>query len=286
MSTEQRETTDATTAPTVDDPVVEVRNAKVTFDEGETYVLDDVSMDIQRDEVLGIVGESGSGKSMFADALLDSIPDPGVLTGEILYHPESGETVDVLEQSDEELRRFRWEEVSMVFQGAMSSFNPTMKVGAHFEETLKAHDKSVADGMEFADELLGIEGVTEALDGRVSAPIEGKSSTVDSPSTGTAVLVTGDYENGRAGFTALGEPGRPAEDVGADAADAFIEHHVTDAAVDHYLADQLLPFLAFAGGRYSIPAVTEHVQSARTVLSAFGHDISIRNDEPPFVVQA
>jgi peptide/nickel transport system ATP-binding protein len=85
---------------------------------------------------------------------LDAIPDPGVLSGKIHYHRENGETIDVLELSDEELRQFRWEEVSMVFQGAMSSFNPTMKVGAHFEETLKAHDQSVAEGLEFARELL------------------------------------------------------------------------------------------------------------------------------------
>ncbi|WP_123539332.1 ABC transporter ATP-binding protein [Halosimplex salinum] len=154
MATDQRTTADATVHSTVEDPVVEVNNAKVTFDDGETYVLDDVSIDIERDEVLGIVGESGSGKSMFASALLDSIPDPGRLTGEILYHPESGGTVDVLEQSDEELRKFRWEEISMVFQGAMSSFNPTMKVGAHFRDTLKAHDKNVEEGMVFARELL------------------------------------------------------------------------------------------------------------------------------------
>ncbi|QLH79727.1 ABC transporter ATP-binding protein [Halosimplex rubrum] len=154
MATDQRSGSNAAVQSTVEDPIVEVTDAKVTFDGGDTYVLDDVSLDIERDEVLGIVGESGSGKSMFASALLDSIPDPGVLSGEILYHAEDGRTIDVLEQSDEELRQFRWEEISMVFQGAMSSFNPTMKVGTHFKETLKAHDANVDEGMEFARELL------------------------------------------------------------------------------------------------------------------------------------
>ncbi|MFB6138842.1 MAG: ABC transporter ATP-binding protein [Halosimplex sp.] len=137
-----------------DDPIVEVRNISVTYDEGETYVLNDVSMDLERREILGVVGESGSGKSMFASALLDAIPDPGLLTGKVLYHGADGETVDVLELDHEELYRFRWEEISMVFQGAMSSFNPTMKVGAHFRETLKAHDKNVEEGMAFARQLL------------------------------------------------------------------------------------------------------------------------------------
>lgn len=166
-----------------------------------------------------------------------------------------------------------------------ASIDPIERCDRGALQSMAVHSIETADlaAADVADRQ--IEGVTEALDGRVSAPIESESSTVESPSTGTAVLVTGDYENGRSGFTALGEPGRPAEDVGAEAADAFLEHHVTDAAVDRYLADQLLPVLAFAGGRYSIPAVTEHVQSARTVLSAFGHDITIRNDEPPFVVR-
>ncbi|MDS0282722.1 ABC transporter ATP-binding protein [Haloarcula onubensis] len=136
------------------DPILEMRNARVTYDDGETFVLDDVSMAIERNEVVGVVGESGSGKSMFASAMLDAIPDPGHLSGEILYHRADGTTVDILELSPEELRQFRWEEVAMVFQGAMSSFNPTMKVGGHFRETLKAHDAHVTDGMERARELL------------------------------------------------------------------------------------------------------------------------------------
>ncbi|WP_436923405.1 ABC transporter ATP-binding protein [Halosimplex amylolyticum] len=147
-------TTDQQSHFTTDDPIVEVRNLKVTYDEGETYVLDDVSMDIERREILGVVGESGSGKSMFASAMLDAIPDPGLLSGKVLYHGGDGETIDVLELDHDELYKFRWEEISMVFQGAMSSFNPTMKVGAHFRETLKAHDKNVDQGMRFARELL------------------------------------------------------------------------------------------------------------------------------------
>jgi len=136
------------------DPIIEMRNAKVTYDDGETFVLDDVSLAVERGEVVGVVGESGSGKSMLASAMLDAIPDPGLLSGEILYHKDDGTTVDVLELSQEELRQFRWEEIAMVFQGAMSSFNPTMKIGGHFKETLKAHDAHVTEGMAFARELL------------------------------------------------------------------------------------------------------------------------------------
>ena len=138
------------------DSILEVRNASVTFDmdRGESRVLDDVSIDIEREEILGIVGESGSGKSMFASALLDAIVEPGQLTGEITYHPRSGEPVDVLDLSKERLRQVRWEEISMVFQGAMSSFNPTMDIRGHFEETIDAHNHDFEAGMKRARELL------------------------------------------------------------------------------------------------------------------------------------
>ncbi len=124
------------------------------MDRGESRVLDSVSMDIRRNEILGIVGESGSGKSMFADALLDAVVDPGQVNGSITYYDDNGTPVDVLNLDQESLRRFRWERVSMVFQGAMNSFNPTMDIRGHFEETLAAHEYDVGSGMEHARELL------------------------------------------------------------------------------------------------------------------------------------
>lgn len=142
---------------TQSDTILEVRNTSVTFDmdRGESRVLNDVNLDIYRGEILGVVGESGSGKSMLASALLDAVVQPGQLTGEITYYPRPGEPVDLLDLSQEELRSKRWEDLSMVFQGAMSSFNPTLKIGGHFEETLDAHNVSYSAGMERARELLG-----------------------------------------------------------------------------------------------------------------------------------
>ncbi|MFC7238527.1 ABC transporter ATP-binding protein [Saliphagus sp. GCM10025317] len=136
--------------------LIEVRNASVTFDmeRGTSKVMDDVTMDIHRNEILGIVGESGSGKSMFASALLDAVVNPGRLTGEVIYHPPDGDPFDVRDLDEEELRKFRWEEVSMVFQGAMDSFNPTMSIGGHFKETLRAHNRDVEEGMAYGRELL------------------------------------------------------------------------------------------------------------------------------------
>jgi len=135
--------------------VLEIEDAAVTFDmdRGQSRVLDEVSLDIRRKEILGVVGESGSGKSMFAASLLDAVEEPGQLSGEITYHPGDGDPVDVLQLSDEQLRRFRWEEISMVFQGAMSSFNPTKTIRGHFKETLKHHDFDVQEGFQHARDL-------------------------------------------------------------------------------------------------------------------------------------
>ncbi|MFB6219182.1 MAG: ABC transporter ATP-binding protein [Halobacteriaceae archaeon] len=138
------------------DTILEVRDMSVTFDmdRGVSRVVDTVSIDIEREEILGIVGESGSGKSMFASSLLDAVVEPGVTTGDVTFYPEDGEPVEVLELSNKELRRMRWEDISMVFQGAMSSFNPTMNIRGHFKETLRAHNFNVEQGIERGKELL------------------------------------------------------------------------------------------------------------------------------------
>lgn len=138
----------------VRDPIIQMNNASVTYDEGASYVLDHVTLEIERNEILGIVGESGSGKSMLASAMLDAIPDPGVLSGEILYQSSDNTTTDMLDLDKSSLRSMRWEEISMVFQGAMSSFNPTMGIREHFIETLDAHGADRESGMERARELL------------------------------------------------------------------------------------------------------------------------------------
>jgi oligopeptide/dipeptide ABC transporter ATP-binding protein len=138
------------------DTILEVRDLSVTFDmdRGVSRVIDNISIDIQREEILGVVGESGSGKSMFASSLLDAVVEPGVTSGDVTFYPEDDDPVDVLNLDDRGLRLMRWEDISMVFQGAMSSFNPTMNIRGHFKETLRAHNFGVEEGLERARELL------------------------------------------------------------------------------------------------------------------------------------
>jgi len=139
-----------------EDPIMTLRDVSVTYemDRGTSRVIDRIDVDIDRNEILGVVGESGSGKSMFASSLLDAVPPPGATSGEVTFYPAEGDPVSVLDLSSQALNKYRWEEVSMVFQGAMSSFNPTMTIRGHFEETVQAHDADLAERMDHAWELL------------------------------------------------------------------------------------------------------------------------------------
>lgn len=99
--------------------------------------------------------------------------------------------------------------------------------------------------------------------------------SVAADSTGSALAIDLEYENSRAGFDALGEPGRPAEDVAGTAVENALDFRDGSAAVDRYLGDQLLVFLALAGGEIRIPELTDHVTSSRALLDAFGYELGI-----------
>lgn len=143
---------------TTENPVLEVRDVRVTYDQarGRARVLDDINVDIARGETFAVVGESGSGKSTFGSMLMDAVEDPGVTTGEVLYHPkERDDPVDVLNLNERELRHLRWEEISIVSQEATNSFNPTISVRRHFRDTFDAHNVDEAEGFERARDILG-----------------------------------------------------------------------------------------------------------------------------------
>ncbi|MFB6138221.1 MAG: ABC transporter ATP-binding protein [Halobacteriaceae archaeon] len=147
---------EATAAEPEDEVIMEIRDTSIEFDmsRGVSRVLNDVNIDLHRGEVVGVVGESGSGKSMFAATMLDAVVDPGVLRGDITYHADDGQEIDVLELNDRSLRQFRWEAVAMVFQGAMNSFNPVLTVRAHFRDTIDAHNAPPEETMDHAYRLL------------------------------------------------------------------------------------------------------------------------------------
>jgi peptide/nickel transport system ATP-binding protein len=147
----------------VSDAVLEIRGLDVDYGLGDdaVHAIRDVNLTLHRGEVLGLAGESGSGKSTLAYGLTRLLPPPGVVRGgEVLFHTEDG-PVDVLRMTDAELRRFRWAETAIVFQGAMNSLNPVQRVSTQLTDVIKAHDPrgSAAARLARARELLNLVGI-------------------------------------------------------------------------------------------------------------------------------
>ena len=146
-------------------PVLEISGLDIDYGLGDEAVraVNDVSLTLYRGEVLGLAGESGSGKSTLAYGVLRLLPPPGVIRGgKVVYHPLDGEPVDILDQSPATLRRLRWAELAIVFQGAMNSLNPVHTVAAQLTDAIAAHEpRTTATARRArARELLDLVGIT------------------------------------------------------------------------------------------------------------------------------
>ncbi|MEZ0094087.1 ABC transporter ATP-binding protein [Streptacidiphilus sp. EB129] len=146
------------------EPVLEIKGLCVDYGLGDRAVraVRDVDLTLHRGEVLGLAGESGSGKSTLAYGMTRLLAPPGVISGgEVVYHPPAGDPVDVLRLDDAGLRRFRWAETSIVFQGAMNSLNPVHRVSTQLTDVLAAHRPAMSktDRLSRARELLTLVGI-------------------------------------------------------------------------------------------------------------------------------
>ncbi len=124
------------------EPLLQVEHLTVTYETrlGPVRAVEDVSFTLQRGEVLGLVGESGCGKSTLGMALLRMVRPPGRITGgRILFQGR-----DLLQLSEEEMRRLRGRHISMVFQDPMTSLNPLQRIGDHIVETIRVHEPQVS----------------------------------------------------------------------------------------------------------------------------------------------
>lgn len=148
-------------------------------------------------------------------------------------------------------------------------------------------DRDVAHRQaEGALERLGMGATDSAGNGGVDGPelelLERREEPVASPSPGSAIVLRLDHTRGVAGFSALGERGKPAERVGEDAADELLrflergaESNEPAPPIERHLADQLVVFLALAGGRLRVPSVSDHVASSSELLAEFGVSVDV-----------
>jgi oligopeptide/dipeptide ABC transporter ATP-binding protein len=127
---------------------------------GQTvYAVDDVSFSLADGEALGIAGESGCGKTTTALSLLRLLPSNAeVVGGSVRLFG-----IDLLAKSDKALQRYRWREISIIFQGAMNALNPVQRVGDQIAEPMiERLGLSKSAAAKRAGELLELVGIPKA----------------------------------------------------------------------------------------------------------------------------
>ncbi len=124
--------------------ILDIRNVSIDFptSRGVVHAVSDFSLSIPQGRRIGFIGESGSGKTTTALAAMRMLASPGyVSAGEIHLH-SLGRT-NVLEISDEEMRRVRLKKISYIPQGAMNSLNPVMRIENQIWDGIVAHEGAV-----------------------------------------------------------------------------------------------------------------------------------------------
>jgi peptide/nickel transport system ATP-binding protein len=147
----------AAAAEVAGETLVELQGLVVDY--GRCRAIDGVDLAIRAGEIVGLAGESGCGKSTTGNAILQLLRPPArVAGGRVLFRGE-----DLVGRREEELRRYRWRNVSMVFQSAMNSLNPVMRVGDQFVDMMRAHERvDRRRALARAGELLAMVGIEPA----------------------------------------------------------------------------------------------------------------------------
>ena len=125
--------------------LLEVKNLVTEFktENGIMRAVDEVSFQVNKGEVIGIVGESGSGKSVTSLSIMRLIPNPPgkIIGGQINYYRENNKPIDLVQLTDNEMRTYRGNEISMIFQEPMTSLNPVFTCGNQVMEAILLHQK-------------------------------------------------------------------------------------------------------------------------------------------------
>lgn len=145
------------------DPLLSVRDFSVTYDvDPPVEAVKHVTLELERGEILGLAGESGCGKTTLAYGVQRLLKPPAVITsGSVTFHDDSGDDIDINSLNEEQMRRFRWDKISMVFQGAMNALNPVTTIGAQLDDVFLVHrpDMSRRERTKACQDLLDLVAV-------------------------------------------------------------------------------------------------------------------------------
>jgi peptide/nickel transport system ATP-binding protein len=148
------------------EPVLTAEHVTIDYQaERPVRAVDDVSLVLNRGEILGLAGESGCGKTTLAYGINRLLKPPAILrSGAVTLHDKNGADIDVVDLVDEDLRKFRWDKTSMVFQGAMNALNPVLSVKAQLSDVFTTHRPSMSkqERQAASEELLSLVGVDPA----------------------------------------------------------------------------------------------------------------------------
>ena len=155
------------------DLLLEVKNLSMHYDtlDGNVDAVKDISFSVKSGESFGLVGESGCGKTSVAMTLLQLQPDNSVITeGSIKLDGK-----ELIGLSENDLRKVRWDSISIVFQGAMNAWNPVIKIGEQIREAMREHypENSKQENIEKIGELFKMVGLDETISERFPHELSG-----------------------------------------------------------------------------------------------------------------
>ena len=142
--------------------LLELKNLVFSFHTyaGEVQAVRDVSLELDKGEILAIVGESGCGKSVTAQSIMKLLqcPPGDMKSGQIIFDGE-----DISNLSEKKMESVRGTSMGMIFQDPMSALNPTMTVGKQIMESLRKHTNlSRKEAKERTIEMLKMVGIPNA----------------------------------------------------------------------------------------------------------------------------
>jgi peptide/nickel transport system ATP-binding protein len=149
------------------EPQLEVEGLTMSYwtREGDITAVRDATFTLHKGEALGIVGESGCGKTSIALALMRLLPDNGEIVGGAVRL----NGLDLVPLPEREMRKHRWRDIAMVFQGAMNAWNPVYTVGAQIKEAMDAHARrqlTRSEARRRISELFELVGLNPAMQDR------------------------------------------------------------------------------------------------------------------------